>query len=262
MDDQQPKIYLLPNLMTAGNLFCGFFAINKIILGGLHPEQAVHNYKLSLLLIIGAFVFDFLDGRVARMGGFESPFGIQFDSLADLVSFGLAPALLMVNIVLKDFGPVSWLIAFVYLVCGALRLARFNCLAMQGHKSPTTDFVGFPIPAAAGVIASLTLFMMWLNDSEKDLGRWRFALPALTLFLSYMMFSKFKYPSFKTIDWKTQFSLTKLLIVIVLLGLIGFFHQVMLAVIFLGYLLYGFFRPFISPRIRQEIEEGDDNEGS
>src|SRR6185503_20331336 len=126
-----PKIYLLPNLMTAGNLFCGFTATLKILEGALlqasSPDDAGDLFHTAVWYILGACLFDLLDGRLARLGGHESAFGREFDSLADVVSFGIAPALLVYQIVLRDFSRTGWLIAFVYLLCGALRLARFNC---------------------------------------------------------------------------------------------------------------------------------------
>jgi CDP-diacylglycerol--serine O-phosphatidyltransferase len=115
---EEPKIYLLPNLMTAGNLFCGFAAVLRIIEAALVIQQggsAVTLYHQALTFILGACVFDLLDGRLARLGGNESPFGREFDSLADVVSFGMAPALLVYQIVLRDFQRTGWLIAFVYL---------------------------------------------------------------------------------------------------------------------------------------------------
>src|SRR5437868_3036751 len=137
------KIYFLPNLLTAGNLFCGFVALTKIVEANLTPlPDGFVNWapiKLALGFILLACVFDLFDGRVARMGGVESPFGREFDSLADLVSFGVAPAFLVHRVVLHDvfvegsaFGnhpEFGWFIASIYLLCGAFRLARFNCLA-------------------------------------------------------------------------------------------------------------------------------------
>ena len=264
--NREPKIYLLPNLMTAGNLFCGFAAVLKIIEGALlnnGGESAIHSYHTALAFILGACVFDLLDGRVARLGGYESPFGREFDSLADVVSFGLAPALLVYQIVLKDFHKTGWVIAFVYLLCGTLRLARFNCIAASVHEShPTSDarehskeFIGFPIPAAAGLIASLTLFMLWLEEGERTIGRWKFALPALLLFLSFMMFSHVRYPSFKGLNMRSQRSLPRFLLIIVVLAFAGLNYEWMPAVLFVLFLAYGFIRPLLSRPLRQEIEE-------
>src|SRR5438477_9442913 len=129
------KIYFLPNLMTAGNLFCGFVALTKIVEADIGAADFTSVIRHALFFILLACIFDLLDGRVARMGGSESPFGREFDSLADLISFGVAPAFLVHRIVLKDVfinhPEIGWLIASIYLICGALRLARFNCLAMQ-----------------------------------------------------------------------------------------------------------------------------------
>src|SRR4029077_396312 len=153
--------------MTAGNLFCGFAATLRILDGTImraNEVGGINRFRQAILFILGACVFDLLDGRLARLGGNESPFGREFDSLADVVSFGMAPALLVYQIVLRDFQRTGWLIAFVYLLCGTLRLARFNCYASAKNGKPKDDFIGFPIPAAAGLIASLTLFMLWLEE--------------------------------------------------------------------------------------------------
>jgi len=260
--NHDPKIYLLPNLMTAGNLFCGFMAVLRIFEGMLAAKEGqieVAFYYEAIAFILGACVFDLLDGRVARFGGFESPFGREFDSLADVVSFGLAPALLVYQIVLADFN-LGWLIAFFYLLCGALRLARFNCVAASQEGKPEKDFDGFPIPAAAGLISSLTLFMLWMNDGVRPLGNWKYALPPLLLFLSFMMFSHVKYPSFKALNWRTQHSIPKFLGVVVLLVFAGINFRWMPAVLFVLFLVYGFVRPFISRALRREIEDDDEDE--
>jgi len=141
-----------------------------------------------------------LDGRVARLGGHESAFGREFDSLADIISFGIAPALLVFKIVLAELpARLGWMIGFVYLVCGAMRLARFNTLAVQPSTTPRSkDFSGFPIPAAAGLVASVTLLLLKYYESDRVIGNFKYALAALLLFLSFMMFSQVSYPSFKT----------------------------------------------------------------
>src|SRR5256885_7168146 len=163
MNDHPPKIYLLPNLMTAGNLFCGFTATLKILEGALlqasNPDAASDLFHAAIWFVLGAFVFDFLDGRLARLGGHESPFGREFDSLADIVSFGVAPALMVHRVVFHEpeFQTIGWMVSSLYLICGALRLARFNCLAAANTAQANKEFRGFPIPAAAGLVASLTL---------------------------------------------------------------------------------------------------------
>src|SRR5437868_7534560 len=141
------KIYFLPNLMTAGNLFCGFVALTKIVEADL--AEGYKDIRVALFFILLACIFDLFDGRIARMGGRESPFGREFDSLADIISFGVAPAFLVHRIVLKDVfighPQVGWFLASVYVICGALRLARFNCLATMNIKSSGSDFLGFPV---------------------------------------------------------------------------------------------------------------------
>ncbi len=275
-DPYDPRIYLLPNLMTAGNLFCGFAATLKIITGtligvpagqlgdGVWSPGAVDQFHAAIWFILGACVFDVLDGRVARLGGADSPFGREFDSLADIVSFGVAPALLVYKIVLYEFPRPGLMIAFLYLACGALRLARFNCIAAASdadngaQASPAEKgkpFKGIPIPAAAGVIASLTELLLWFDEGRRTLGAWKYALPPLLLFLSYMMFSQYRYPSFKAINWRTQRTLPALLVIFGLMVLTAIFYQWMPAVIFLSYLMYGFLRPWLSLSWRRSIEE-------
>src|SRR6267143_3868455 len=198
--DARLKIYFLPNLMTAGNLVCGFVALTKIVAVS-DEDLANGNFvqiKWALFYILLACIFDLLDGRLARMGGHDSPFGREFDSLADVISFGIAPAFLVHRIVLKDvfvsYPEAGWFIASIYLICGAFRLARFNCLAAQAGSGGGKEFLGFPIPAAACMVASLTLFMIWLNkigwiEERFSVSRWRYVLPAIMLFLSWMMVS-------------------------------------------------------------------------
>src|SRR2546423_6917959 len=260
MNEQPSKIYLLPNLMTAGNLFCGFTATLKILEGTLlqstNGDLASDRFHEAIWFILGAFVFDFLDGRIARLGGHESPFGREFDSLADIVSFGLAPALMVYRVVLQEFPRACWIIAFIYPACGALRLARFNAVAADHHETNNQNtFTGLPIPAAAGLIASITLFLLWLAEGEHQLGNWRFVLPPLMLFLSFMMFSRFQYPSFKALNWKTKKSIPRFLAISLVLILTVMNYEWMPAVLFLSYLLYGFLRPWLSREWRREIEE-------
>lgn len=262
------QIYLLPNLMTAGNLFCGFVALTKIV----EADAAVGSFNTAirhaLFFILLACIFDLLDGRVARWGGHESPFGRQFDSLADLISFGAAPAFLVHRIVLKDVflehQEIGWFIASVYLICGALRLARFNCLANLPGASGTKEFLGFPIPAAAALVASLTLFIMWWEDREFPVGRWRYALPFILIFLSIMMISEVRYPSFKSINLSVQRPFAKLVVAAVFIGVLIVLRDkilpLVLPIIFTAYLVYGFIRPRISRRMRREIEDADELE--
>jgi CDP-diacylglycerol---serine O-phosphatidyltransferase len=263
------KIFLLPNLMTAGNLIFGFLAVLKILEGSIQRETGGPNwtqyYRVSILCILAACVFDLLDGRLARLGGKESPFGREFDSLADIVSFGVAPALLVFKIVLYEIPhQIGWLIAGFYLLCGALRLARFNIAATYNLGTGTRNFTGFPIPAAAGLISSITLLIIsnYNNEAELSAGYSGIGLSALMLFLAFMMFSKFEYPSFKGFNWRTQFSMPKFLGMVVLLWLNIIYYWWMPAVMFVSYLLYGFLRPFLSRAWRREIEEEEDDESA
>ena len=258
-------IYFLPNLFTAGNLFCGFLAITRIVEADLVPPHPM--IREALFYILLACIFDMLDGRVARLGGCESPFGREFDSLADIVSFGVAPAFLVHRVVLKDVfqnhPQIGWFLASIYLICGALRLARFNCLAMTPHKNAGSEFTGFPIPAAAGLVASLTLFIMWWDEKDFAHGSWRFVLPGIMLFLSFMMVSEVKYPSFKSINWRTTRTFTKMAITLVVIGFFVILWEKVLPVaaplIFTAYLIYGFIRPRLSRQTRHEIEDDDDD---
>lgn len=271
-DEEKPapelKIYFLPNLMTAGNLFCGFVALTKIVEAKIPGNYG--DIRTALKFILAACIFDLLDGRVARMGGVESPFGREFDSLADLISFGAAPAFLVHRVVLRDVfatrPEVGWCIASIYLICGALRLARFNCLAAMAGGGGGKEFMGFPIPAAAGLVASLTMFLMWGDQTDRDLsaGPWRFILPGLLLFLSVMMVSEVKYPSFKGLGLRTRRTFPKMVVTVIAIGCLVIMGELILPVVlplvFTVYLLYGFVRPQISRKIRHEIEEEDEEE--
>ena len=166
-------VYILPNLLTAGNLFWGFFAINKSLVGEWAPAGAA---------ILLAAIFDVLDGRVARLTKGTSEFGVQFDSLCDLVSFGCAPAIMMLQYGLNSFGRVGWLIGFLFMACGALRLARFNVQSSIGKASG--DFTGLPIPMAAFVVAT---FVLVTNELHTDTRSW-----LSQLYLQYIPENEFR----------------------------------------------------------------------
>jgi CDP-diacylglycerol---serine O-phosphatidyltransferase len=266
-DDSEAKlkIYFLPNLLTAGNLFCGFVALTKIV----GPDPFSDNFaqiKLALAFILLACIFDLFDGRVARMGGVESPFGREFDSLADLVSFGVAPAFLVQRVVLADvFGQyqqISWFIASIYLLCGAFRLARFNCFASIPNSNVTKDFLGFPIPSAAGLVSSLTLLIIHFNENEKNLGRWNYVIAVVLVFLSAMMVSTVRYPSFKSLGLRSTSTFTKSIGTALFVGCILILREKILYYVlpafFTLYLVYGFIRPSLSRAWRREIEEDED----
>ena len=258
------KIYFLPNLLTAGNLFCGFVALTKIV----EADISTGNFqpiKVALGFILLACIFDLFDGRVARMGGVDSPFGREFDSLADLISFGAAPAFLVHRVVLHDVflghPQFGWFIASIYLICGAFRLARFNCLAAEAGTGGK-DFLGFPIPSAAGLVSSLTLLIIQLNEKDKSLGHWRYLLAVVLLFLSAMMVSTVKYPSFKSLGLRSTSTFAKAIIAALFIGSLLVLGELILYYVlpafFTLYLVYGFIRPRISGRMRREIEEDED----
>jgi CDP-diacylglycerol--serine O-phosphatidyltransferase len=260
------RIYFLPNLLTAGNLFCGFLALTKIVEADPMSDNFIHVIHTALFLILLACIFDLFDGRVARMGGNESPFGREFDSLADIVSFGAAPAFLVHRIVLAgvfvDHPQLGWFIASVYLICGAFRLARFNCLAAMSSSGGGKEFLGFPIPAAAGLVASLTLFLLWIEEKGFSQSKLRFVLPVLLLFLSAMMVSEVRYPSFKSLDFRAKRSFFKMLFIVLCVGFFLILWENVLPVlaplVFTAYLLYGFVRPYLSRAWRRGIEDEED----
>ena len=268
------KIYLLPNLLTAGNLFCGFLALTRIVEADITAPEFNHDIRNAIFFIILACLFDLLDGRVARMGGYESPFGREFDSLADIISFGAAPAFLVHRVVLRDVfakhhPEIGWFIASVYLICGAFRLARFNCLATQSNSGGGKEFLGFPIPAAAGLVASITLFLLWLDDYgwlEDRFARtpWRYILPVIMVFLSIMMVSEVKYPSFKKFDWRARRTFPKMVGTILVVGFFFILRRqvipLVLPILFTAYLVYGFIRPRLSRKMVHDIEEEEEEE--
>ena len=195
----QRGIYLLPNLFTSANLFCGFFAIVASIQGGF--------VKASVAIMVAA-IFDFLDGKIARFTATESHFGLEYDSLCDAISFGVAPGLLVYLWALQPFGRLGWLAALLFVTCGILRLARFNTLA--GRVS-SEYFMGLPIPAAAFMIASTVLLFNRLGET----GPTRHVTILIMIYaLSFFMVSTIKYYSFKRAGLFATMKFNKLVIVI------------------------------------------------
>ena len=263
------RIYFLPNLLTGGNLFCGFLAMTKIVEANpAMPTEFNHSIQIALFYILVACICDLLDGRVARMGGRESPFGREFDSLADIISFGAAPAFLVHRVVLADVfqehPKYGWFIASIYLMCGAFRLARFNCLAAQKSSGGGKEFLGFPIPAAAGMVASITMLLLWVDEKQFLVSRWRYVLPVIMVFLSVMMVSQVKYPSFKSLDLKARRPFLKMLAILLLVGFFLILWEKVLPwalpVLFTTYLAYGFVRPWLPGKAVHDIEEEEDDE--
>jgi CDP-diacylglycerol--serine O-phosphatidyltransferase len=221
-------------------------------------------YEYAILLIFGSCLFDLLDGRLARLGGQDSPFGREFDSLADIVSFGMAPAMLVSKAVLLPLGDIGWAIAFIYLLCGAMRLARFNCLAaLPKRPGASNDFRGIPIPMAAGFIASLTFLIIQIYENDRELGAWKYVLAGAMLGLSWLMISDVRYPSFKKVGWRTRSTLGALVIAAMVLVMAVKFRYIVPVVVFSAYLIYGMIRPWLSQTWRKGIEvdeEGDEEE--
>ena len=181
-------LFVLPTLFTVGNLFCGYLSIWSSIRG---------TFDISAYLIIAAGILDALDGRIARMTHSTSAFGEQYDSMADLVSFGVAPAVLAYSWGLADFHRLGWMVSFLFVVCGSMRLARFN---IQAHVVDKRYFVGLPIPAGAGTIATVVL-----ATPERLVSRvWMGGLLGLTIILSYLMISTIRYRSFKDLDLRRR----------------------------------------------------------
>jgi CDP-diacylglycerol---serine O-phosphatidyltransferase len=256
-DDERVRIYFLPNLLTAANLACGFFALTWIF--KYQQGEDFEPIKTAIRLILLAFAADLFDGRLARWAHKESRFGREFDSLADIVSFGVAPAFLIYRIVLQEFEP-GWMVAAIYLVCGGIRLARFNVLSMRPGKSDGREFIGFPIPSAAALVVSVTMLMMWMSGHERSLGNLRFVLPALMVLLSGLMVSNVRYPTFKYIDWTRARSVAAFATVVIIGLLLAKYFQVTLAILFIAYMLYGLVRPWVSKRWRREIESDEEDE--
>lgn len=178
-------IFIVPSLITSASFFCGFYSMVASIQGDY--------YTAAWVILLAAF-FDGLDGRIARATGSTTHFGVEFDSLSDLIAFGAAPAILMYNWALQPFGRIGWMAAFLFALCGALRLARFNTQSSEVLKD---RFVGLPIPAAAGLLATIVL----LTRGALDLDRAPAILIVITVYLAaLLMVSNIPYRSFKKMD--------------------------------------------------------------
>ncbi|OIO60148.1 MAG: CDP-diacylglycerol--serine O-phosphatidyltransferase [Alphaproteobacteria bacterium CG_4_10_14_0_2_um_filter_63_37] len=217
-------VYVLPNLFTTAGLFCGFYAI-------IHAASG--QFFSAAVAILLASVFDALDGRVARMLGATSEFGAEYDSLSDMVAFGIAPAALVYHWSLVPFGQPGWVAAFLFAVAGALRLARFNVYSGNQDKR---YFQGLPIPAAAGVIASLVLLY---EDQGWDPSYFSIPMMLLIYLLAFLMVSSIPFRSFKDVDLKSQEKFGVLAKVVGVLIVVAMIPQVALFAILLGYALSG-----------------------
>jgi CDP-diacylglycerol--serine O-phosphatidyltransferase len=214
---------ILPSLFTTGNLFLGFWALIKTLHG---------QYEQAAPLIGWAIVLDLLDGYIARLTGTSSEFGGELDSLADMISFGVAPAVLAYAWAFGSVQHVGWLAAFLFVVCGALRLARFN---VQRHVVDSRYFVGLPIPAAAAQVAA------WVNFMPQPLGTRPEATAALALLTAtaFLMVSTFRYRSFKKLDLRSRRSYLTVLGIALLFLLVALEPQVVLLLMATAYWLSG-----------------------
>ncbi len=207
MSNRRRGIYLLPNLFTTGALFAGFYAI---------VAAMNSSFEAAAIAIFIAMILDGMDGRIARLTNTQSDFGLQYDSLSDLASFGLAPALVMYQWALCEMGKVGWLAAFIYAASAALRLARFNTQAMNQDKC---FFQGLPSPAAAAVIAS-TIWVVTDYGFDDGHNFLVFCLPT-TILLGILMVSNVRYHSFKHIDLKGRVPFVAIVIIIAAFSLVA-----------------------------------------
>jgi CDP-diacylglycerol---serine O-phosphatidyltransferase len=217
------KIYLVPNFVTTANLFCGFYAIIAAIQS---------DFTVAAWAILAAGVFDLLDGRIARMAKATSEFGGEYDSMSDLVSFGLAPALVLFLWALQPFGRIGWMASFIFVACGALRLARFN---VSTGVVPKAYFQGLPIPMAAGIVSTFVIFNKatgWL-----DQGMGSVAL-GIAVVLSILMVSSIPFPSFKELNWRSSASFGYLLVGVLIMVLIAARPEVTIFLLLTGYVLF------------------------
>ncbi len=217
-------IYLLPNLLTTAGLFSGFYAVVSSMNG--HFESAA-------VAIFIAMIFDGLDGRVARITNTQSAFGAEYDSMADMVSFGIAPGLVAYNWALSGMGKFGWLAAFVFVAAAALRLARFNTQVGVADKR---YFQGLASPAAAGVIASI----VWVGASYKIDGQaYGFIIGLVTIVSGLLMVSNFRYNSFKEVNWKGRVNFLVVLLIVLVFVIVASSPENVLLAIFTLYACSG-----------------------
>ncbi len=214
------KIYILPNLFTTGNIFCGVYALSLILRGD--PAS----YPRAAWFLLLAMVFDFIDGQLARLYRATSRFGVELDSLADFFSFGVVTTILAYRVVLEQFRGFGVGVAFLYIVFTALRLARFN---VQVNKEEKTDFKGLPSPVASGVVLSFYIFI-----SHFELG-WEIVIPFLMIVLSSLMVTSLTYPTLLSLHLRQKQPFLYLVAVILMLVILIAFPPFG---IFFGFMLY------------------------
>jgi CDP-diacylglycerol--serine O-phosphatidyltransferase len=225
-------------LFTLGNMACGFYALLSSVRG---------EFMSSAYAIIAGMVFDALDGRVARLVHGESSFGVEFDSMADFLSFGVAPAHMMYAFILKDYGAWGYPMAFMYALCGGLRLARFNATAHSGQGSKT-HFTGLPIPGGAGFLASFVLLYQIIEEG-RPAGQWKFLMdqipslvglaPAMVVIIALLMVSTIPYPAFKQPGIIRPKSFAAIVVILGVGFLLFYYPLMILFVVFSGYVMLG-----------------------
>lgn len=236
-------VYLLPNLLTTGALFAGFYAVVAAMKG---------YFDTAAIAIFVAMLADGLDGRVARLTNTQTPFGAQYDSLSDMVAFGIAPALVIYSWSLFYLGKLGWLAAFIYAAATALRLARFNT---QINDTAKDYFQGLPCPSAAGFVASI----VWIGSNYEVYGI-TFAIPLsiITIVIAAFMVSSIRYSSFKSVDFSGRVPFLTAVFVVFILAAIALQPAEMLFMLFLVYIISGPIFTLVKLRsVRKQRRSGD-----
>jgi CDP-diacylglycerol---serine O-phosphatidyltransferase len=222
------KIYILPNLFTTANIFCGVYSLSLVL-------KSVPQYSRAAWFILLAMLFDFLDGQAARRYRATSDFGVEYDSLADFFSFGIVTTIIAYQFILKEMKGFGVGVAFLYIVFCALRLARFNIQTNKNGKEKKGDFRGLPSPVAAGVLLSFIIFIKEISLS------WETVVPVLMMILGGLMVTGITYPTLLTLELRQKKPFIYLLVIILLLGFLLLFPQIVIFVAFLSYLIIGFY---------------------
>ncbi|MDO8494764.1 MAG: CDP-diacylglycerol--serine O-phosphatidyltransferase [Deltaproteobacteria bacterium] len=217
-------VYILPNLCTTGSLFCGFFAVIQILKG---------DFVTASWVILLAGIFDLFDGQLARLTSGASQFGIEYDSLVDLASFGFAPAILIYRFSLEEFNRVGWIVSFLFFACGALRLARYN---VQAEGEERRHFQGLPVPMAAYTLATTVIFYDVLFESVAGKNVW---ILCLTLALGLLMVSTIRYRNAKELHFSRRISFFVLVAVAAAISFVAWRPAIMMWIVSIGYVLSG-----------------------